>query len=113
LLGYWGTFPAAQKRFSLFNNGGIETGGIIDTLATAALLGSTLLLTVTRACSSVATEGAVKKPSAETLPALADQVTAVLLASLTEAVNCKVSPAPRVVPGGNMAMLETGVSGEP
>jgi hypothetical protein len=47
-------------------------------------------------CDEV-TEGAVKRPELEMVPALTDHFTAVLLASLTLAVNCSVLPETTVV----------------
>jgi hypothetical protein len=60
-------------------------------LAWAAL--SATLLAVTVIGFAVLLAGAVNKPLAEMLPALADQVTAVLLVLLTAAANCTFPPA--------------------
>ena len=49
--------------------------------------------------------GAVKKPDDEMLPALADQVTAVLLVPRTVAENCCVLPEVRVVLVGETVTL--------
>ena len=62
------------------------------TAAELLLSGFATLVAVTVAKVVVVTEGAWKRPELETLPLLADQVTAVLLVPVTYAVNCCEPP---------------------
>ena len=60
----------------------------METVALADLVGSATLVAVTVALLLAVTAAAVYRPEAETLPPVADQVTAVLLAFDTVALNC-------------------------
>jgi hypothetical protein len=62
--------------------------GTTVTWAVASALASATLVVFTITVCDVVTEGAVKRPELEMVPALADHFTAVLLVSLTMAVNC-------------------------
>jgi hypothetical protein len=66
---------------------------LIVAVALACTDGSAALFAVTVIDFALVLAGAVNKPLAEMLPALADQVTAVLLVLLTTAVNCTFPPA--------------------
>ena len=71
------------------------TGGISVTVADAETVGSAWLVAVTvTVCCEVMLDGAVYKPEELMVPTagLTDQVTAVLLAFDTVAVNCWVCP---------------------
>lgn len=63
-------------------------GGAMLTTALALLVESAWLVAVTVTPVLVVTLGAVNKPLLETVPALAVQVTAVLLDPFTAALNC-------------------------
>jgi hypothetical protein len=66
---------------------------VIVAVALACTDGSAALLAVTVIDFALDLAGAVNNPLAEMLPALADQVTAVLLVLLTTAANCTFPPA--------------------
>lgn len=58
----------------------------------ARLVNWAALVAVTTAFTGEVTVGATKRPSLEIVPALADQLTAVLLVDLRVAVNCCFPP---------------------
>ena len=62
--------------------------GAILAVAKALATGDVWLVAVTVTAERVCTTGAVNNPVLEIEPALADQVTAVLLVPVTLAVNC-------------------------
>lgn len=62
--------------------------GLTTTLAFDRLVGSATLVAVTVTLVLLETLGAVNMPPLETVPELADHVTAVLLVPCTRAVNC-------------------------
>jgi len=62
--------------------------GLTDTAADALWVGAATLVAVTVTVVAALTEGAVNNPVSDTVPALADQVTAVWLVPLTLALNC-------------------------
>jgi hypothetical protein len=66
-------------------------------VAVACLLVFATLVAVTVAVVLVVTDGAVYSPELEILPALVDQVTAFVDASVTVAANCCVPPDLRLV----------------
>jgi hypothetical protein len=66
---------------------------LIAAVVLACTDGLAALLAVTVIDFAMVLAGAVNKPPAEMLPALADQVTAVLLVLVTTAVNCTLPPA--------------------
>jgi len=74
-----------------------EVGGFTATVALDFLVVSALLVAVTVTLVPALTLGAVNMPPAETIPAEADHVTAVLLVPWTVAENCWVFPDVRVV----------------
>ena len=82
-----------------------EVGGFTATVALDFLVVSALLVAVTVTLVPALTFGAVNMPPAETAPAEADQVTAVLLVPWTVAENCWVFPDVRVVFVGETVTL--------
>lgn len=73
---------------------------VTDTVALAFLVVSAALVAVTVTLVLLVTEGAVKRPAVEIVPALADQETAVFVVPETVALNCFVCPAESVAPVG-------------
>jgi hypothetical protein len=67
-------------------------GGVTVTVAEAEELGLAWLVAVTVTVVVEVTLGAVKRPEVEIEPAVADQVTAVLVEPVTVAVNCWLAP---------------------
>ena len=65
-----------------------DGGSVTETWAVDFFVGSATLLAVTLILAPLVTVGAVNIPVLETLPAVAVQVTAVLLVPWTLAVNC-------------------------
>src|SRR5713101_2864125 len=63
-----------------------------DRTADALWVGAATLVAVTVTVVAAFTDGAVNNPDADTVPALADQVTAVWLVPLTLALNCCEAP---------------------
>ena len=64
-------------------------GTTVTSAVVSALASATLVAFTSTVCDEVeVTEGAVKRPELEIVPALADHFTAVLLVSWTLAVNC-------------------------
>ncbi len=82
-----------------------EVGGFTATVALDFLVVSALLVAVTVTLVPALTLGAVNMPPAETIPAEADHVTAVLLVPWTVAENCWVFPDVRVVFVGETVTL--------
>lgn len=83
------------------------TGAVVTvTVAEADLVVSATLVAVTVTLPVVL--GAVKRPLAETLPPLADQVTAVLLEPVTVAANCWVALVTTEATVGEIATATTG-----
>src|SRR5206468_2846058 len=82
-----------------------EVGGFTATVALDFLVVSALLVAVTVTLVPALTFGAVNMPPAETVPAEADHVTAVLLVPWTVAENCWVFPDVRVVFVGETVTL--------
>ena len=72
------------------------------TAAAADFVGSATLVAVTSIVVVLVTDGAVKRPALDTVPALAVQLTAVLLVPVTVSVNCMVPPELTVAPVGEM-----------
>jgi hypothetical protein len=70
------------------------------------LLESVVLVTLTVTATDDVTEGALKAPVFDTVPALAVQLTELLLALFIRAVNCTVSPLVTVALAGEMAMVK-------
>ena len=66
--------------------------GFTDTAADAPWDGAATLVAVTVTVVAAFTDGAVNNPDADTVPPLADQVTAVWLVPLTLALNCCEAP---------------------
>ena len=77
----------------------------------ASALASATVVVFTITFSDEVTVGAVKRPDLEIVPALADHSTAVLLASLTLAVNCSVLPETTVVLDGERVTATLAVVG--
>ena len=78
-------------------------GGVIVTLAVAALLVSPTLVAVTMTvCGLLSAAGAVYRPALEIVPTagFTDHVTAVFVVPVTVAVNCCVCPAQRAAEPG-------------
>ena len=71
-------------------------------MAVADLVGSATLVAVTVIVVVLVTDGAVKRPPVEMLPALAVQFTAVSLLPETVSVNCLVPPELTVAVVGEM-----------
>ena len=65
-----------------------DVDGVIETEAVNFFVGSATLVAVTLTLVLLVTVGAVNIPVLETVPAVAAQVTAVLLVPWTVAVNC-------------------------
>jgi len=82
-----------------------EVGGVTATVALDFFVVLALLVAVTVTLVLLLTFGAVNIPALETVPAVADQVTAVLLVPWTVAENCCVFPDVRVVLDGETVML--------
>ena len=82
-----------------------EVGGVTATVALDFFVVLALLVAVTVTLVLLLTFGAVNMPLLETVPAVADQVTAVLLVPWTVAANCCVFPDVRVVLDGETVML--------
>jgi len=80
---------------------GETVGGLTTTLARALFVGSATLVAVTVALVELVTVGAVNKPLLEIEPALADQVTDVFELFVTDAENCSVPEATRLVEAGD------------
>lgn len=80
---------------------GETVGGLTTTLARALFVGSATLVAVTVALVELVTVGAVNKPLLEIEPALADQVTDVFELFVTDAENCRVPEATRLVEAGD------------
>jgi|SRR5712692_8400461 len=94
-------------------DGGGGGGGLFATTltdATAFLVGSAALVAATVADIDVLTLGAVKAPLLDIVPALADQITPVLLVPLTVAVNCCVPPETTVAVAGETATSSFGLT---
>src|SRR5207302_9432443 len=83
-------FPLAPKLVPLTRAPLTERG----TVAAADLVASAGLVAVTITVVLVLTAGAVKSPGLESDPAVADQVTAVLVEPVTVAANCWVPAEP-------------------
>ncbi len=82
-----------------------EVGGVTATVALDFFVVLALLVAVTVTLVLLLTFGAVNMPPLETVPAVADQVTAVLLVPWTVAENCCVFPDVKVVLDGETVML--------
>ena len=78
---------------------------VTDTMALALFVVSATLVARTVTVVAVVTLGAVRYPVLEIVPALADQVTAVLLASWTFAKNCWNPPDATLALVGVMEIL--------
>ncbi len=68
------------------------------------LVGSATLVALTEAVVLTLTVGAVKSPEVETVPALADQFTAVLVVPVTVSVNSCVPPDGTIAEAGEIEM---------
>jgi hypothetical protein len=77
-----------------------DVPGLTTTLALELFAGLTTLVAVTVKVVLLDTRGAVNIPALETVPDVADQVTAVLLVPCTRAVNCWLLPEVRVAAFG-------------
>jgi hypothetical protein len=88
----------------------VSTGatGFTVRVADALLLVSARLVAVTITGVAEVTVGAVNKPDAPTVPAVADQLTAVFGVLPTLAVNCRVAPETAVAVEGDTEMLTAG-----
>ena len=80
------------------------------TVAAADFVGSATLVTVTSIVVVLVTDGAVKRPALDTVPALAVQLTAVLPLPVTASLNCAVPPELTVVAVGEI-VTETDCGG--
>jgi hypothetical protein len=78
--------------------------GVTVSVAEAVWLVSAWLMAVTVTAVLEVTVGAVKSPELETDPAVADQVTAVFVVPVTDAVNCWVPVEATVATVGEMLM---------
>src|SRR5437879_7678763 len=86
-----------------------DGGAEIMTEEEADLVASAALVAVTVTVVLVLTAGAVKSPELEIVPAVADQVTAVLVEPVTVAVNCWVpAEATEALVGDVETETETG-----
>jgi hypothetical protein len=86
--------------------------GPTATLALAFLVVSAALVAVTVTLVLLVTEGAVNMPPLETLPEVADHITAVLLVPFTAALNCCVPPDVRAaLPGETTTLTVVGAEG--
>ena len=74
---------------------------------------SLALIAATVTNEGIDTEGAVNRPLLDMLPALADQLTAVVDELLSVALNCNVSPAVTVASDGEMVKPEAEFSPVP
>ena len=81
------------------------------TVADADLVESATLVTLTVTVVTLVTEGAVKRPVAETFPALAVQLAVVFVLPVTVSVNCLVPPELTVAVVGEMLMETDGAGG--
>ena len=81
------------------------TGAVTVTVAVEVLVGSAAAVAVMVTVPAVA--GAVNSPDAEIVPALADQLTAVLVVPETVALNCCVPPVRTFAVAGVTAEIET------
>jgi hypothetical protein len=88
-----------------------DVGGLTTTVALDFFVVSALLVAVTDMLLLLVTLGAVNNPLLETVPADADQVTAVLLVPCTVAENCCVLPDVRVVLPGETVTLMADATG--
>jgi len=79
--------------------------GVTAMLALDVLVLSAVLVAVTVTLAVAVTVGAVNRPALEILPALADQVTAVLLVPCTVAPNCCLPPELRLAVVGDTATV--------
>ena len=77
-----------------------DVPGLITTLALELFVGSATLVAVTVKFVLLETLGAESKPALETVPAVVDHVTAVLLVPCTRAVNCWLLPEVKVAEFG-------------
>ncbi|HZP17350.1 MAG TPA: hypothetical protein VFB00_05260 [Terriglobales bacterium] len=82
-----------------------DAGAVTVTVALAFLVVSAALVAVTVTLLLLETVGAVNRPLLEMDPAVADQVTDVLVAPCTEAANCCVPPELTVADVGETATL--------
>ena len=80
----------------------VLVGAVTETAALAFLVVSAELVAVTVTLILLVTSGAVNKPALDTVPELADQVTAVLLVPWMVAENCCALPEDTVVLVGEM-----------
>jgi hypothetical protein len=86
------TCPAKLKLAGFTVSTAVDARGLTVNTTVARLLESALLVAVTLISVAALTAGAVNKPDELTVPADADQVTALFRVFLTAAVNCRVFP---------------------
>jgi len=84
---------------------GDETEEVTETVAVDALVGSAALVAVTTTLVVLETVGAVNRPVLETVPAVVDHFTAVLLVPCTVALNCCWPAELRLTVKGDTATL--------
>jgi hypothetical protein len=101
-------FP--DVRLTLVGETATETPVLTVTVALAFLVESAELAAVTVTVVLLLTVGAVNNPPLEIEPAVADQVTAVLVVPWTVAVNCCVLPDPTLALVGETATVIAGVT---
>jgi len=92
---------AEREKFGLVPVGG---GGVMVMEAVPDLVGSATLVALTEAVVLTLTVGAVKSPEVETVPALADQFTVVLVVPVTVSVNSCVPPDGTIAEAGEIEM---------
>ena len=90
---------------------GVLVAGPTETLALAFLVESAALVAVTVTLVLAETLGAVNIPADEMEPALADQLTDVLVVPWTLAANCCVLPEPMLAADGDTETLTVVVAG--
>ena len=83
----------------------LDPEGLTETIALAFFVLSAELVAVTVAVVVVDTLGAVNRPPSEILPAVVDQMTAVLLVPCTAAANCWVFPEATLVLVGEIVTM--------
>lgn len=103
IVHWYGPDPPLAERVALYGTSSVPTGnpliviasfdrGTIVTSENAKLSNWAALVAVIITFVGDATVGATNKPALEIIPALADQLTAVLLVEVSVAVNCCFPP---------------------
>ncbi len=99
---------AAGKAVEIIVGPDLELVGVMVAIADAFFEGSATLVAMIVAVVATVTFGARNKPVGETVPAVADQVTATLLVSLTVALNCPLPPEVTLALPGEICTLTGG-----